>query len=95
MKRRVAVFKSPAGLFTTVFDVPEGTPDKDAIGDYARVSEFVDIEFPNRDADGAMQAQLSILDSAEWKAREEFDAKIRRIEDARRSLLALTQDVAA
>lgn len=61
---------------------------------YARVSEWIDVEFPPLSNDAVIQSALRSIDIAEQEAREKFHAELVKFNDMRSNLLALTAPVA-
>ena len=86
---KIAQFKNANG-YVTLFDWNEHRKDNDAILDYVRCSEWVQVEFPQRAPEELIPAQLSILDAAEQELRVKFEEKLRELADMRAKLLSLT-----
>lgn len=57
---------------------------------YARVSEYVEVDFPPLSDEAAIQQQLGALDRTERELREKFQQHLDGIKSRRAELLALT-----
>ena len=93
MKARVAMFQQ--GLHSewrTAVSQPRCAEGNDAwtMGDYTRVTEWVDVEFQPLPPEQLVPAQLSALDREAEAVRKEFTDKLHEIAERRASLLALT-----
>lgn len=89
--KRVALYQSVrhAGAPEVVF----GQSDDDATddnrwGEYARITEFVDVKFVARSVEDTVTSQLAVLDEAEANLRTQMQA----LEHARRRILCLTHE---
>lgn len=97
MKARVAMFQfGTNSTWFTPWSQPTSTESDDSytIDGYVRVTEWVDVEFPDLGAEDLVPAQLAMLDRKAEEVKAEFTAKLREIAEARASLLALTHEVA-
>ena len=97
MKARVAIFQRGLNsTWRTTFSRPQYTDEGDAwtIDGYIRITEWVDVEFPELATEVIVPAQGAALDRKAEEVKAEFTAKLREIADARASLLALTHEVA-
>ena len=97
MKARVAMFQRGLdSTWMTAWSQPQYTDEGDAwtIEGYTRITEWVDVEFPDLGAEDLVPAQLAALDRKAEEVKAEFTAKLREIAEARASLLALTHEVA-
>ena len=63
--------------------------------DWARVSEYVDIEFPSLSDEAAIKQQLDALDRTEQELRAKFQQHLEGIKNRRAELQALTFTPAA
>lgn len=93
MKARIAMFQHVEFGGKVVFDVKGADVDTFCNGSYVRISKFIDAELEPRESQEFVRSQLDALDAQKAAATDEFNNKVARIEDARRSLLALTQEV--
>ena len=97
MKARVAIFQRGLNsTWRTTFSRPQYTDEGDAwtIDGYTRITEWVDVEFPELAPEVLVPAKIADLDRKAEEIKAEFAAKLREIADARASLLALTHEVA-
>lgn len=89
-KRKLAVFKSlrhgHESVCGEIFDTFE---------DYARLTEFVEIDFPPLRNEEVVQKQLDALDRAEGELRNKFQEALSGIERQREELRAITYTPAA
>ena len=95
MKARIAMFQRVGyENWCAVFERPVECSDGDewAISGYTRITEWVDVEFPDLGAEDLVPAQLAALDRKAEEVKAQFTAKLREIAEARASLLALTQE---
>jgi Mg2+ and Co2+ transporter CorA len=89
MKLILGVFKSEYEIIT-VFRVREdGSCYGDILPNYVRVSENVEVEFPELDQAEILRNQLEALTRQEKEVLKEFQDKLDTIEEKRASLLAL------
>lgn len=96
MKARIAMFESTKwGGYHSFSTINDEDRDEFGGGEYVRATEYVDVEFPERERGDVIKAQLSALDAEEDKVREDSARKLANIADRRRSLLALTHDTGA
>lgn len=58
--------------------------------DYARVSEFIEVEFPPRAPEAVITEQLATLDKMEAEVEKDYAIKINAIKSKRAELAALT-----
>jgi hypothetical protein len=58
--------------------------------DYARTSEYVDVEFPKLCDEAVVKQQLDALDRTERELREQFESHLNGIKARRAELQALT-----
>lgn len=84
---KVALYKDITYKHAVAF--PSGESFESMEG-YARVSEFVDIEFPALTTDAVVKQQLDALDRAEGELRRQFQMKLDGIENRRAELKAIT-----
>lgn len=57
---------------------------------YVRISEYVDVEFPQLSGDEHIQGAVATLDRRKAKVTEEFGRKLADIERQKSELLAIT-----
>lgn len=69
--------------------LPEAQREKYEMSGYARVSEWIDVEFPQLSNDEVIQSALRSIDKAEQEVREKFQAELDRFKGMRANLLAL------
>ena len=96
MKARVAMFQRGVdSTWTTTWSQPQYTDEGDAwtIDGYTRITEWVDVEFPELAPEVLVPAKIADLDRKAEEIKAEFAAKLREIADARASLLTLMQEV--
>ena len=89
MKTRIAMFRDPQFGWLMVGDREVGAPNQDSYGGSARVTEYVEVDFPEIPSEDAIKAQLAILDAKADAAHDKCNNELAVIEDARRKLLAL------
>ncbi len=97
MKARVAMFQRGLdSTWMTAWSQPQYTNEGDAwtIEGYTRITEWVDVEFPDLPPEIIVPAQIAELDRQAAKIKAEFTARLHEIAEARASLLALTHEVA-
>jgi hypothetical protein len=84
---KLALFKSTE--YSTSIPQPCGEWMEVSKG-YARVSEYVDVEFPPLADEAVIKQQLDALDRTEQELREQFQRHLNGINDRRAELQALT-----
>ncbi len=99
MKARVAMFQygTDSSWITAWNQRSHCGNDNDdayAVDGYIRITEWVDVEFPDLPPDVTVPACIAALDRKAEEVKAEFTAKLREIADAKASLLALTHEVA-
>lgn len=88
---KLAAFKNAVGNHVSYLTEEMGQTMID-YHKYARVSEFVDIEFPPLPIQVVVEGQLKGLDAAEQHLRNEFQRKLNELAEARANLLSLTHE---
>lgn len=68
------------------------TPDEAEHSGYARVSEWVEVSFPPRDAEEALQEKITCLDKEMEAIRKEALEKLNKLQERRQELLAIPFD---
>lgn len=95
---KIALYKDLRFDFISVTQqpdfLPEGESEMYERPGYARISEWIDVEFPTLTNDEVIQSALRSIDASEQEAREKFHAELRKFHDMRSNLLALTAPVA-
>ena len=85
---KIALFKSIEFDYETV-----GEPNLDGSASFARISEYIEVEFtPLSDVIGI---QVAVIDKKIAAVTEEFSRTIDVLKDKKSKLLAITQDIAA
>lgn len=84
---KVALFKDITWAHSTP---TTGGPFMESMKEYARVSEYVEVEFPPLAAEAVVKSQLDGLDRAEQELRNQFQQKLDAINNRRAELQALT-----
>lgn len=85
MKKTVAVFLwADLGVYTVAED---GLDKRDH--DYVRVTELVEVEFPELEQVDVLQAQIAALDEQAEKVRADMGKKLTAIAQKKQELLAL------
>lgn len=84
---KVALFKDITWQHSTPTPCSESMETLDM---YARVSEYVEVDFPPLSTDAAVKQQLDALDRTEKELRNQFQQKLGGIENRRAELQALT-----
>lgn len=87
MKHRLALFQSTQ--YSSCGPQPCGDYMENS-KDYARVSEYVDIEFPPLSDEVAIKHQLDALDRTEKELRNQFQQHLEGIKSRRAELQSLT-----
>ena len=81
--RKLAIFTMPGGSEMECTDWAEDRAD------YARISEYVDVEFPRLDVSEIVDNKLKSLDHIEQVLREKFQTELNRIVEERAKILSL------
>jgi hypothetical protein len=91
---KIAQFKAdPHDDYVSIFrwpDFAKDQPDYEPLKGMVRISEWVDVHFPQRPADDLVPAQIAALDAQRAQTVAEFTEKLRDIEDKRACLLAIS-----
>ena len=96
MKMRVAVFSHGVDTaWLVTWNQHEGDDDSYCPGGYVRVSDWVDVDFPERPRADVVPEQIAKLDERADEIRREMLAKLNEIACEKASLLALTHEAAA
>lgn len=92
-RMKIALYKNLTYDSTTILQqpdwLPQGEREKYEMSGYARVSEWIDVEFPPITNDEVIQSALRSIDKAEQEVRERFQAELDRFKNMRANLLAL------
>lgn len=87
MKQKLALYQQ----MDLHYSEPTACPELfDQIPSYVRLTEFVEVDFPDLHSDEVVSKQLASIDAAELKLREAFEGQLNNIQDMRSKLLALT-----
>lgn len=90
---KIALYKNLSYESTPVMQqpdwLPEGEREKYEMSGYARVSEWIDVEFPPLTNDEVIQSALRSIDKAEQEVRKKFQAELDRFKNMRANLRAL------
>lgn len=93
---KIALFRDNAFGYTSPWNMPEGTTDSDYCPDgYLRTSEWVEVEFPARDPDELIPAQLRVLDARKAAEVDRHLAALAELDEERSKILALTHQTEA
>ena len=90
MKKQVAVFQYVSGVLEGYQSVRE--PSNGGDSELARVSEYVEVEFPPLPREAVIGTQVMAINNAIEKARADHADNIQRLESRRAELLALPND---
>lgn len=93
-KISVAVFKSIESNGMSGFETID-QKSWEKMDNYVRISEYVDVEFPELQDEIVIDKYLEALNRAEQAARVELQRKLDEIANQRSNLLALTHKPAA
>lgn len=83
---KVAMFKR---LGEWSYDTVAGD-ELEGCGDFVRITEYVDVEFPPLESARVVEKQLEALDKAEQEVRSKFEGALCQIERQRQELRAIT-----
>lgn len=88
MKRRIAIFQGAAG--NEIIGDESWTDYND--GEYVRQTEYLDLDFPDRDKSEIVPEQVALLKTAKDKLRERFLRSEAEIDERISKLLAITHE---
>lgn len=89
MKRKLAIFQTPGGS-EMVGDESWVTYNE---GEYVRQTEYLDLDFPERDKAEVVPEQVGVLKNVKYKLREQFLIKEAELDERISKLLAITHEV--
>lgn len=91
---KIALYKSQYGYSSPIAIDDDDSCWADDDGGYVRVSEVVEVEFPELDRKTVLDKQLAVIDKQIQSVRAECEVKIGRLDRQKQELLALPAGVA-
>jgi hypothetical protein len=82
--------KFTLALFESTYGSPIILEKRYAPDEYVRLSEFIDIELPERVTEEVLNDKLDVLDKAETELRAKYQVELENIKTKRQELLAIT-----
>lgn len=90
MKLKLALFKHKHGFIHAVNDVG-GCYEDDP--DYVRITEYIEVDFPELPKDEIVSKQVENLDKEIESTKEEAMKKVAMLQQKKQELLAITHEV--
>ena len=93
MKKKIVLMKNVAHGFDHVIEVPEdGDLSYYENTDYARLSDVIEVDFPELSSKDVISNQVVIIDRQITKVRADAEAAVTALDGRKQELLALTCD---
>jgi len=93
MKKKIILMKNVPIGFDTIIEVPEnGDLSYYESTEYARLSDIIEVDFPELSNKDVIKNQVTIIDKQITKVRADAEAAVTALDGRKQELLALTCD---